>query len=63
MSITLKAARINKGLTQKESAKELGISESTLSLYERGICFPDVPVIKKMEKLYGVEYKDIVFSV
>lgn len=61
MSITLKAARINKNLNQKEAARELGISVDTLGKYERGISFPNVPTIQKMEKLYGVSYNDLIF--
>ena len=34
--VTLKAARVNCGLTQKEAAKILGVSVDTLSKYERG---------------------------
>lgn len=59
--ITLKAARVNKGLSQEKAALELGISKETLSNYERGKSFPDVMFVKKIEKLYGVEYKDIIF--
>ena len=33
--ITLKAARVNAGLTQKEAAKKIGISYQTLSDYEK----------------------------
>lgn len=61
MKLTLKAARLNAGFTQETAAKQLGISESTLGSYERGITFPDVPLIKKIEDLYGVEYRDIIF--
>lgn len=61
MTITLKAARANKGLSQKEAAKLIGISESTLLNYEKGKRFPDVPVIKKIEDIYGIEYRDINF--
>lgn len=61
MAITLKAARINCQLTQKEAAEKLGISEKTLSNYENGISFPDVPVIQKIELLYNVGYNDIIF--
>lgn len=61
MIMTLKAARVNAGFTQKEAAKRLGISEDCLSKYERMITFPDVPTIQKIEQLYGVEYKDINF--
>ena len=34
--ITLKAARVNCGLSQKEAAKKLGIAESTLYKWESG---------------------------
>lgn len=61
MQVTMKAARINKGLTQKEAAERLGISLTTLSNYECGKSFPDVPVIQKIEKLYSVSYNDIIF--
>ena len=60
--ITLKAARINRGYTQVEAAQKLGISPDTLGNYERGKHFPDVPIIEKIENLYGVEYKDIFFK-
>lgn len=61
MSISLKSARVNKGLTQLEASKSLGISVECLSNYERGKTFPDVPMIKKIEVLYEVEYKDLNF--
>lgn len=59
--LTIKAARVNKGLTQAEAAKRLGISVETLGNYERGKNFPDVICLKKMESLYGVEYRDLYF--
>ncbi len=61
MGITLKAARVNKNIKQEDAAKLMGISLSTLQNYEAGKTFPDVPVIKKIEELYDVEYKDIIF--
>lgn len=61
MSITLKAARVNKELTQTEAAKMLGIAVDTLRQYEAGNTFPDVPMIKKIEELYNVSYNDINF--
>lgn len=61
MTITLKAARANKGLSQKEAAKLIGVSEATLTNYENGRRFPDVPIIKKIEEVYGVEYREINF--
>ena len=61
MAITLKAARVNKGLTQKEASKLLGISEDSLSNYERGKSFPDIPVLKRIEEVYEVSYNDLIF--
>lgn len=61
MPITLKAARVNAGMTQAEAAKAINISLSTLQNYEAGKSFPNVDAIKRIEDAYGVEYKDIIF--
>ncbi len=61
MSITLRAARVNAGMTQVEAAKALEIAVDTIRQYEAGKTFPDVPTIKKIEELYGVSYNDINF--
>lgn len=61
MSITLKAARVNSNLTQKEAAKQLGINICTLINYETGKTFPTADVIKRIETLYNVEFKDLIF--
>lgn len=61
MAITLKAARVNKGYNQIAAAKLLGISVDTLRNYENYKSFPDIQVLKKIEKVYNVEYSDINF--
>lgn len=61
MALTLKAARVNKGLTQKQAAEKLEISDNALWNYENGRSFPNVKVIKKMEDLYDVSYNDLIF--
>lgn len=61
MAITLKAARVNKNLTQKEAAKLIGVSTDTLINYEKGKSYPDVPILKNIESVYGVSYNDIIF--
>lgn len=63
MSLTLKAARVNAGLSQKDAAKALEISVDTLSRYERGLSFPDVPTIKRIERLYKTSYNELIFLV
>lgn len=60
--LTLKAARVNMGLTQIEAAKKLGISTQTLLNYEKGRTSPDVATLKRIEDLYEVSYRDIYFS-
>lgn len=43
-------------ISQQEAAKLLGVSKDTLSNYERGVSFPDVPIINNIEKIYGINY-------
>lgn len=61
MKVTLKAARMNKGFTQDEAANYLGIKKDTLSNYERGKTYPNIPVLRKMERLYGIAYDNLIF--
>lgn len=61
MAMTLKAARVNKNLTQRVAARLIGVSVDTLSNYEKGRSFPDVPIIKRIEKVYEVSYADLIF--
>lgn len=61
MAMTLKAARVNLGMSQREAAKQLGLAVDTLSKYERGKSFPDVPIIQRIEQLYGISYNDLIF--
>lgn len=61
MSITLKAARSNKNMTQKELSERLGISEGTLRNYERGITFPNAETIQKIVSELEIQYDDIIF--
>ncbi len=61
MKYTLKAIRINKGDTQEQTAKAIGLSVETWANYEKGITFPDVPTIKKIEKYFDITYDKINF--
>ena len=63
MAITLKAARVNRSLTQDEAARLIGISKYTLQKYEAGKHFPDIPVLKRNEQAYGVSYADLIFLI
>lgn len=61
MKLTLKAARVNKGLTQKDAAKLMGVSRNVISNWERQISFPDVLQVKRIEEVYGLNFQEIIF--
>lgn len=58
---TLKTAREMKGYTQEIAAKLIGISVYTLGNYENGKSYPDVPILRKIEEVYGVPYNRLIF--
>lgn len=58
----LKVARLNKGLTQEEAAKHLGITFQALSNYERDVRDPDTKLLKSMAELYGAPLVSSTFS-
>lgn len=60
--ITLKAARVNAGLTQKEAAKKLGIAYQTLSQYESDAGAVRQDMLKKMSELYDIPVEFIFFK-
>jgi putative transcriptional regulator len=61
MKLYLKAARVNRGLTQKKAATEIGVTEDTISNWERGKSYPDALYLKEIERVYGVGYNDLIF--
>lgn len=58
---TLKAARVNAGLTQKEAAKKLGVSNRTLSKWENMLALPRADKIEAICELYNAPYDTIIF--
>ncbi len=46
--------RTQHGLTQKELAEQLGVSYSTISMYERGHRQPDLEMLAKLAAFFGV---------
>lgn len=61
MKITVKAARVNAGLTQAEVCAKLGINKGTLISYEKYRTIPDIAIAKAMANLYGQSVNDIIF--
>lgn len=59
--MTLKAARVNIGITQKEAAKRLKVSNKTLCHWENGISVPKADKIDSICSLYNVAYDNLIF--
>jgi len=61
IKLTLKAARVNQGLTQKQAGARIGVSKDTIYNYEKGKTFPNKKIIEKMEEVYNVGYDNLIF--
>lgn len=59
--ITLEAARVNAGLTQKEVAEHIGVSNKTVCSWEKGLTFPSADKIDALCDLLGLPYDRINF--
>ena len=58
---TLPALRRSRFLTQTALAKQLGIGNQSISLWEAGITKPSMENLKKLCEFFGVEPNDIEF--
>ena len=47
--------------TQEKAANLIGISVETLAKYEKGLTYPDIPILKKIEEVYDTQYDKINF--
>ena len=59
MKITLKAARVNAGLTQAQAAERLSIDRTTLMRWESGKSSPKLADVQRMCQLYGISTADL----
>lgn len=61
--ITLRAARVNSGLTLTEAAKLFGINKDTLSKYERDSTNVPRSFLVKIEEVYNFPIDNIFFGI
>lgn len=59
--MTLAAARVNAGYTQKQAAEKLGVSTTTICAWETGKSVPNIKHIDPLCTLYGRTYDEINF--
>lgn len=62
MAISIKAARVNAGLTQEEVAKALKKSKNTIVSYEAYTSSPDITLAIAMAELFGMSLGDIIWD-
>lgn len=60
--ITLKAARVNAGLTQKEVAEKMGVSVQTINKWENKSGTIKMGYAKKICKLFKKNINEIFFE-
>lgn len=61
LKMTLKALRVNAGMTQKEVAKRLKKSNKTIWKWENGVTSPNAKDCSLICELYNVSYENINF--
>lgn len=56
----IRQLRIEQGLTQKNIADELNISNKTVSKWERGLGCPDVSILSELSSVLGVDIQKML---
>ena len=56
----IKEKRKEKNLTQKELAEKLSITDRAISKWERGICCPDISILKELSSILGVSVNELL---
>ena len=59
IKISLKAARVNAGLTQTDVARLMHISKQTVVNWENGKVIPKIPVLAFLSDLYKIPIDNI----
>lgn len=62
VGILLKALRKEKGMTQKQVADQMNISDKTVSKWERGLGCPDVSLLGELSVLFEVNIEKILLG-
>ena len=62
LQISLAAARVNAGLTQREAAGKVGVSHVTLLNWEHGKALPDIATARRLAELYKIPLDNLYLS-
>ena len=59
LQISIRGARIEKNMTQKQAAEKMSVTKETISNWERGKTAPTGLQLMELCKIYGVDISDI----
>lgn len=62
LKISLAAARVNAGMTQKDAAEAMHVSTQTIVNWEKGRIEPRIGDSEKLCRLYKIPYDNIFFN-
>ena len=57
--ISLAAARVNAGMNQEDTARELHVSNKTVVNWEKGKSIPSFATLQELSRLYGIPVDNI----
>ena len=60
MGEIISTLRKEKGMTQKDIADKLGITDKAVSKWERDVAFPDTATIPKLAEILGVSVEELI---
>ena len=56
----IKKLRVNAELTQAQLAKLCGVSQATVAMWEKGICFPKAEKLSTVSLALGCDIRDLL---
>ena len=56
----IRTLRLEKGVTQKQLADRMNLSDKTISKWERGLGLPNVSLLTELSDILGVNLKDML---
>ena len=60
MGEIISTLRKEKGMTQKDIADQLGITDKAVSKWERDVAFPDTATIPKLAEILGISVEELM---
>lgn len=58
----ISSMRKEKGYTQLELAKKLGVTDKAVSKWERGLCFPDMSLLVPISEIFGLTINELLIG-